>query len=328
MMFSKKRSITIFWIILLMIILGLFGKKAFNYFKQEFLAKNDIAISYSTDNNYIYPLVVSMHSVMKNSKPSKLYNFTILVTNDVTDENKEKIYSLQKEYNNCKIQIINMGEKFANSQESVWSKAMYYRLNLPELLPNVDKCIYLDCDTLIRHDISEMTKINMDDYYIAGVKDYNDRVLPDNNAHGERIGVPSLDSYICSGVLIMNLEKMRNDNMVAKLQDLVSENDRTSKFIFPDQDALNVACYGHILILPLKYGAMTYLNFNETYEQSVYAKWVYNQKEWDEARTDPTIVHYTFGKPWVTVASPLHQEWWNLVDSLNIKDEIYAKYKQ
>ena len=75
--------------------------------------------------------------------------------------------------------------------------AAYFRLYLPNLLPNVDKIIYLDGDTITFDDLKEMYDIKMDEYYIKGFLDIgNDNLLPNN------------DNYIFSGVILINLENI------------------------------------------------------------------------------------------------------------------------
>ena len=72
---------------------------------------------------------------------------------------------------------------------------------LPILLPNINKIIYLDGDTITLIDLKEMYDIDMDNYYYKGFLDYlKDSFNPHNNL------------YLCSGVLLINLEELRNEN--------------------------------------------------------------------------------------------------------------------
>ena len=98
------------------------------------------------------------------------------------------------------------------------------------------------------------------------------------------------------------------------------------KFKFPDQDALNKACYGHILTLPFKYGALFHAGLNEPFAKSEYAQWASNKTDWEEGRKKPVVLHFTGDKPWVKIASDFHKEWWTYADKTNFKDEIHARY--
>ncbi len=263
---------------------------------------------------------------MENASNDTFCKFAVLVSDNVTKELQNDISSLSKKYKNCSVDIVDMSNQFTDAYVPGWSSAMYYRLNLPEILKDEKRCVYLDGDTMVRNDITDMFKIKMDDYYIAGVRDFN-VYINGSSSHYLNLGIDSLETYVCSGVLIMNLEKMRNDNLQEKLKKVVSENNKKKSFKFPDQDALNSACFNHILCLPLKYGALAHTDFTKSYEESEYAKWASNEQDWEEGRTDPTIVHFTGDKPWYVIYSNLCQEWWNYANKTEFKNIISEKYK-
>lgn len=322
---NKIIMIIIGVIVLLSVILtaGYFVTRAKNKTQKINNFNNYINVAYCTDKNYIYPTIISMTSLMENLHSDNFCKFTVLISDNVSDRQIKKINTVKNNYKNCDINIVNMGEKYNNSEISCWSKAMYYRLCLPEILKDETKCIYIDGDTIIRKDLTDMFNINMDNYYIAGIRDMNYAINPDST-HVERIGIPDLNSYVSSGVLIMNLERLRNNNMTQKFNEIIKKNDNSEhKFLeFPDQDTLNIACYGNILDLPFKYGALIHTIFEDSYENSEYAQWASNKHDWDEGRTDPVIIHYTGEKPWTNVKSDFYLEWWTYADKTNFKSKI------
>ncbi len=286
-----------------------------------------ISVAYCTDSNYIYPTIVSMTSLIENLNKNTICKFTVLVSGEVTQEEREKLKTLEKNYKNCSVNIIDMGEQYSDSDRGSWATPMYYRLRLPELLPNDKKCIYIDCDTIVRKDLNEMFNINLDNYYIAGIRDIN-ILINKESTHHERIGIPNLNSYVSSGVLIMNLEKLRKDNICQKFNDLIEENKKTNFLHFPDMDTLNKACYGHILCLPFKYGALAHaiLEYTQPADQNEYVQWASNPKDWFEGSEDPVILHCTGQKPWNIIQFDLHLEWWNYADKTDFKTEIHNSY--
>lgn len=287
---------------------------------------NEICVAYSTDENYLYPTLVSMTSLMQNCNADTFCKFTVLVSPDLSEESQDKIKSVEKHYPNCNVNVISMIGRFEDSEVMFWSKAMYYRLNLPEILENEKKCIYLDGDTIVRKDLLAMFNLDMTNYYIAGIRDFNCYINSSSNHH-KLLGIPNLNSYVCSGVLIMNLEKMRNDNLNQIFHKIIEENDKKKILKFPDQDTLNKACYGHILTLPFKYGALAHTGFENSYEKSEYAKWASNKIDWDEGRQDPTILHFTGDKPWYKNYSNFCNEWWDYANMTDCSAEIHEKYK-
>ena len=58
--------------------------------------KTKIAVSYATDNNYIYPIIVSMKSLVSNADYNTFYNIYILHTIDFTQYSKKFLKRLEK----------------------------------------------------------------------------------------------------------------------------------------------------------------------------------------------------------------------------------------
>ena len=73
--------------------------------------KNTIAIAMSTDNNYVFPAIVSMTSILENKNPDTKIDFYIMLSGETTQESKNKIISLQNKYSNCNITLIDMNDK-------------------------------------------------------------------------------------------------------------------------------------------------------------------------------------------------------------------------
>jgi len=108
-----------------------------------------------------------------------------------------------------------------------WTWMALMKCALSKVL-DLDKVLFLDCDTIVEHDISELWDLDMDGYYYAGVK---------------QPGHSTVDfTYINTGVLMCNLKKLRDgkeDELIKMLN--------TKEYGFPDQDVINERCQGHIL---------------------------------------------------------------------------------
>lgn len=120
----------------------------------------------------------------------------------------------------------------------------FARCYLPDILPNIDKILYLDLDLYINQDISALWNIDISNYAISGVIDLNIRNFP-------LTYIDNLNCYINSGVLLMNLKYFREHNLVEKLDYLLNH----WQLRFPDQDALNIVCQGHIKYLSHKWNS-------------------------------------------------------------------------
>ena len=144
--------------------------------------KETIPIFYAIDNNYAKFLSVSIKSLIENA--NKNYNYDINVIYESLDaENAEKLKSLQTE--NVKINLIAMPksldmitDKARNRlREYTFTLTIFFRLFIPELFPQYNKCIYLDADTVISGDISKLYNEDLKDNYAYYLKGHKGRVL-------------------------------------------------------------------------------------------------------------------------------------------------------
>ena len=184
----------------------------------------NLPIAMAMDDGYTYPTIVAITSIMENAHPKTTCDFYIMHPKNLTNENKDKVSSLQNKYPNCKIQLINMEDKFKNANDKGHiTTPTYYRLALSSLLPNLDKIIWLDGDILAFYDLSEMFNINMDGYYYKGFLDNNEEGI----SRMKEFGIKD-DLYICAGVMLINLKEIRNDNIEDQFNKFIEENNEKS----------------------------------------------------------------------------------------------------
>lgn len=280
--------------------------------------KNLIPIVLASDNNYAPYLYVTLLSLLENAESSTFYDIFILTPSDFSDINSYRLNRFKSTYSNCKITFIDMKNQFKNVKLKIKhiTYPTYYRLLISKLLPQYDKCIYLDVDIIVNGDLNEMFKTNLDNCYIAGVKTPNYHISPEKLQNfRKRLGLPDLKQYVNAGVLILNLKKIRENNLVETFHKLLKKN-----FPTQDQDILNVACYNYIKHLPLKYNlpSYTFLKYHQK-ELSI----IYEEKELSEAEHKPVIIHYSDKfKPWKYPLSCYAEYWWKYTENGSYKAEI------
>lgn len=111
---------------------------------------------------------------------------------------------------------------------------IWYRSLLPRLRPELDKILYLDSDTLVTDDLSPLWNTDIGDHYAAAVQNL---IEPRHMGRPQRMGIPADQTYFNSGVLLMNLAAMRQDDCVEALHAHAKEYAGVS--VWPDQDSLN-----------------------------------------------------------------------------------------
>lgn len=282
----------------------------------------NIPVVFSTDNGFFPPTLIAMVSLFENANASTFYDVSLLISDSFGLENKLRMASLKEKYENCKIDFINMTGRFQAVSKNYFRfpAPAYYRLCLPSILQNVKKCILLDGDVIVRHDLLELFDTDVDAYYVAGV-----RHLIIHKDYEKILNIPDKNQYINSGVMVMNLEKMREDNLENTMLERVTKDaEKFGKSLwFPDQDIINAVCYGKILFLPLRFNFfLICLDFDKPFEESLYARQFSTPIDWKEAIDDPTIVHFAAKpKPWMRgrrLPSVFYKEFWDYEKKVNV----------
>lgn len=241
-------------------------------------------VAISCDDKYCEFAGVVINSVLENTKTHVCIH---LLCMDVSINHKKEFKQMVDLYNaelifhdvdKCNFNGFTTTEYF--------SLAAYSRLLLPSLLPDVKKILYLDCDVVVRHDISELYDLDINDYSVAAALDCIGMIEEKRKTHSydlEKYG------YINSGVMLINLEYWRKTNCVKLILNWLAKHDAP----LVDQDGINAILYGTIKIIHPKWNFMEYY-FNlqpavcEEYEDKVRV-----------TRKNPYIVHFCLRfKPW------------------------------
>ena len=174
-----------------------------------------------------------------------------------------------------------------------WSICTYYRLILPEIVPELDKILYLDCDLLVVDDIGKLFDFDLGGKTCAAVATRLRR------KHYDAIGLAPERPYYNAGVMLFDPSKMRRENHVARFISLFEElGDRIK---YPDQDILNLAYLDDCLKLPLRWNLNSSVYRNSPLEPH------YSCEDTIAALKDPAIVHFTGRhKPWLFFATTRH----------------------
>lgn len=150
------------------------------------------------------------------------------------------------------------------NQMSRFTIGTMFRCSLPELLPNLNRIIYLDADLFVNRDIKELWDVDICEYCLAGVADEGVAV---HNYPRILNKYPEIkkESYFNSGVLYMNLKKIREFGNLKKLVvDFLIENPEAD---LPDQDALNVLFHNKVLYLDGSWNQFVFMRRKDNVEK-------------------------------------------------------------
>lgn len=271
----------------------------------------EIPVFFTIDNGYAPFLAVALSSAVKNASKDRLYH-AIVLHEGVTDENRQKLAGLATR--NFKIDIVPMKNDFDALDDRMSNRlrcdyftlTIYFRLFIPAMYPQYDKAIYIDSDVVIADDLAKLFDIDIGDNFIGACNDLSIADVPPLVAYTENaIGVKAHE-YINSGVLLMNLKKLREERFEEHFLELLNTYHFDS--IAPDQDYINAICNGKIYYLDKRFDAMP-----------------------NNARPEcenPVIIHYNlFEKPWCYDNIQYENVFWKYAEDSGFIDEI-REYKK
>lgn len=252
---------------------------------------NIVPIVFAFDNNLVLPACVCISSLMMNAKEDTFYDIFILHSAHI-ELKKEELDKLPDYYKNCRIQYRKVDSTFDNSFEirGITTPA-YYRLLIPELIPEYDKILYSDVDVIFRSDLSNVyTSVDLTNYYVAGVNSLSHLVPEYKRYYIEKLHLDP-EKIIYSGNLIINSKKIKEDNLIPLFKEQAKNN-----YKFQDMDILNIVCKGNILYLSPDFCLSTIISQASVYNRMAILN-LWKQEDIDRA-LQQGIIHYNGQKPW------------------------------
>lgn len=232
-------------------------------------------IIFNIDNVYVRHMCVTMLSILDNN-PYDNIRFHI-ITYDLSVENRKYVSTLLQErlaevrFYDVKVSDL---EKFSIGKltgNSNISYATYLRLFIPDLLPqDLNKVLYLDCDIVVINSLQDLWNKDIQDYCLAAIDDYGKA----QELGAKRMGIESGYKYFNAGVLLMNIQKLREICLMDRVNEFLKTDGM--RILMHDQDILNGLLYKQRLPLETRWNMMC--NTNNT--------------------VDYSIIHFAGLKPW------------------------------
>ena len=238
-----------------------------------------IAIVLVCDDKYVRHAATTIISIVKNSQ--RTFCFYIFDCG-IHPENIEKLTSWNLGSN--KINVVPMSkveifEQFKMRQR--YSPAIFYRLAIPEILPDLDKAIYMDSDMVVLDDLGEVWDIPMQDCTFGAVseeRNFKGKAL--FVARKRALGIALESVYFNSGFLLFNIKAIKDFHLAERVIEFLENNTHNKRVTLPDQDALNVVVdRSKFLSLPLKFNCDV-------------------NGSWQKAGVDKPCVLHLFDKVW------------------------------
>lgn len=175
----------------------------------------------------------------------------------------------------------------AASDYGTYSTATYRRLFLPDLLPDLDRILFIDADTIVRGDLRALWEEDLAGALVAAV--------PDPWASGlDSFRARYPQGYFNAGMLLIDLAAWRAEGVTARCLQLVREAVETGASEFHDQTPLNDAMVGRWRRVSHRW------NFTGIHSARLAAELGISGEDHQRAASDPAIVHFLAAyKPWI-----------------------------
>lgn len=256
-----------------------------------------------TDDNYVMPTAVLMTSIGRSNKSLDIHYH--IVTAGLSKDSQDAL-TRNKGSERSSITYYTIDESFVKDcpirPGEHLSIAAYFRLMLPSILPqSITKVLYLDGDIICVDSIEELWKMPLDGISAMAAPDMRCNDIRNLN----RLSLSCTDEYLNSGVMLINLDWWRQNDVQNKSVRFASENQDIC--LFHDQDTLNVVLHGSMRQLSIRYNLQEH--FLEPFEKQFISK--IHFQDLQDALKDPCLIHYTgFRKPWHReCVNPLKSAW-------------------
>ncbi len=220
---------------------------------QEFDNVSQLHVAFAINDGYVEYFCVALTSLLENNK--KIPMTIHVMTSGLSEDSQQILEHFEYRYPNCRIHLIDM-HKDELSHLSAYgdyiSSETWYRLRLPQLLPEVRRILYLDADLIVCRSLQELIDTDLKNWLLAGVPD----TFLTRKGYKRKVGLNETEVYVNAGVLFMNLEELRSQGMDQIILEYGLKNSESLRY--NDQDAINIMCRGRIHPLKVKWNFTTY----------------------------------------------------------------------
>lgn len=245
-------------------------------------SNGDKHIFFGIDNKYIYHSLIAIMSLSENAGQS-IYQFHIISSE--LDKTEADLFIKILAGTQHGLIFHHAGDNLFNSlpTTTLFTRATYYRLLAPMLVPDAQKVLYLDADMVCLKSPAELWSIPMEEGVIALVVGDSDRQQP---RLANNIGLKN-ERYFNSGMMLIDVVKWNNKHISEQTFNILNTPGRG--FTYPDQDALNIVLEGLVRYIDRRFNYIEMLAHDEQ---------GYNT----DVPAETCIIHYAGAdKPW--------QEW-------------------
>ena len=290
------------------------------------LPLSDVVIVFACSESFVPYLSVATQSIIENADPRRRYDIIVL-TRDISPASMITL-TRQVKSEHVGIGFLDVDAALGDIElphHGHFRPETYYRLLAPQLLPNVDKAIYLDSDLIVCDDIAKLYDVDVTGYPLAATRDadtigqidgYDTTVGPYLK---NELGMSDPHDYFQAGVLLMNLARIRSTVTPEEFLELSTQ--RMWRWL--DQDVLNKVVNGNYVRVHMRWNyLMDWQHLRRTHIVANAPEDV--RTEYDEAAKNPAIIHFAGpdNRPWLYPDADRADDFWHYAMGSPYLDEI------
>lgn len=280
-------------------------------------------IAIALNRKYVKHTCVMLHSLFKNHIATDVCVFVL--HSELTEEDCKLMQSIQEQYLRGMLRFVCIDTELIPDDfptTTFWTREMYYRLMLVDLLPaSVKRILYLDIDMIVNKDITHLYDMDFEGRSLIVAKDMEfenmiEHSCSGNTAHDRLFKQLQEEghTYFCSGLVLLNIEKIRETYSFEKYLDIFKE--IREYMAYPDQDLLNYVHKGDVKYVD----ELTYGVFAQTAHTLGYS--------YVDIKQNAAIIHFTGqAKPWTNnlIRYDIEKIWWEYAMETPFYNELMQR---
>lgn len=249
-----------------------------------------LEVACAVEGEYAFHSAAMLRSVLENRGDSPV-RIHYLHGDDLPPDFARPLAEMVGAETGCSISFVEVEDERCRGLpiEGFTGKATWYRIFLPELLPDVDRILSLDVDLIALDPLSPLWATDLEGAYLGAVTNV---LAPKYMNRPADLGL-NPRSYFNAGVMLMDLHLMRTDGCTERIRRYAV--DHAPELALRDQDALNFVLAENRLPLHPRWNAMNALF------RFPWSAYVFSPGEIEEAQLGPAIRHFEGpgpNKPW------------------------------
>ncbi len=277
-------------------------------------SSNNVPIVSNFNDKYAPIFSVFLASVIEHSSSENHYDFIVL-SDDISANHKRILSNMMRD--NMRITFISPKKYLENAnlevQHEVYSTDLYYRIIIPQILPQYDKIIVADADMICREDIANLYNEDVEstlagaciDTVLQGYLNGAEPTFMPYAIEYMKMSDPYL--YVNTGLLLFNAKKYREMYSLSFLQDFINRHMKHVRIY--EQDMLNMLLDKKLTFLNPKWNC--YTKSNSFVKKCFDMCPLESYQKYENARNDKGIIHYAaHPKPWWDTTVDFSDVWW------------------